>query len=157
MKKIIRTTTAKKVPMKQTVVMLALVLAIGIAGGMIGCQGAKTPQEPVKVTLLQTADLAESPGKVANTYIVELAPGATITEHYHPGRLFVYLVEGSLVTEEKGKPSATVKPGEFFTEWSSQEKAAYVQVHKNTSKKDSLKVLVVQVTEKGQPLLIPVK
>ena len=159
MKKIIRTNIAKKAPMKQTVVMLALVLAIGIAAGMMGCQAAKAKQEPVKLTELLKTDLAKLKIDVnaASIFTVELAPGAATPKHYHPGHEFVYVLEGSGTVETEGKPSVTVKPGMNFYLYSSPEKAEYVHWATNTSKKDPLTFLVVLVTEKGQPLLIPVK
>ena len=159
MKKAIQTTTAKKGHMKQTVVMLAVVLAVGIAAGMVGCQGSKARQEavkePVTLTVLFKTDLPG--GKEETVFLAEVAPGASTPRHYHPGQEFAYVLEGSGILEEEGKPPVTVKPGLSINNFSSPEKAAYVHWATNTSKKDPQKWLVVLVTEKGYPLLIPVK
>ena len=160
MKKIIRTSTAQKAPMKQTVVMLALVLAIGIAAGMIGCQGSKAKpeaaKEPFTLTELFKTDL---PGGLEETvFLVEVPPGGGIPKHYHPGQEYAYLLEGSGVLEAEGKPPVTLKAGLSINDFSPSPpaKPAYVHWVTNTSKKDPQRWLVVLVTEKGQPLLIPV-
>ena len=90
-------------------------------------------------------------------YIATIAPGAATPKHYHPGHEFVYVLEGSGILEEEGKPPLTLKPGVFFYLRSSSEKAEYVHAAKNTSTTDPLKILVVLITEKGQPLAVPVK
>ena len=156
MKKIIRTITAKKAPMKQTVVMLALVLAIGITAGMIGCGGEKTPQEPFTLTELFKADLPG--GLEENVFLVEVAPGGALPKHYHPGQEYAYLLEGSGVLYPEGKPPVTLKAGLSINDFSPSPpaKPAYAHSVTNTSKKDPQRWLVVLVTEKGQPLLIPV-
>jgi hypothetical protein len=58
---------------------------------------------------------------------------------------------------EKGKRPVAVKPGLSVSRYSPPEKAAYVHWATNTSKKDVQKWMVVLVTEKGQPFLIPAK
>lgn len=160
MNKIIQTTIRKEAPMTRTVVMVALALAIGIAVGVIGCQESKTqqaPVEPVKLTVLFKTDIPGMEGKEETIFLAEIAPGASTPKHYHPGQEFAYVLEGSGVLYEEGKPPVTVKPGLSINKYSSPEKAAYAHWATNTSKKDTQKWLVVLVTEKGHPLLIPVK
>jgi quercetin dioxygenase-like cupin family protein len=83
---------------------------------------------------------------------VELAPGAAGGKHYHPGNAFVYILEGSGVLEINGKPAVTQKAGSVFHEPPKQ-----VQDFRNASKTGPLKVLVMFVSEKGQPLSVPVE
>jgi quercetin dioxygenase-like cupin family protein len=140
--------------MKRTVVMLTLAVAVGITLGMVGSQVLNAQQEPVTRTVLLKTDME---GKDANMYIATVAPGAATPKHYHPGHEFAYVLEGAGVLEEEGKPPLTLKPGVFFYLRSSSEKAEYVHAAKNTSTTDLLKILVVLITEKGQPLAVPVK
>jgi quercetin dioxygenase-like cupin family protein len=153
--------TSKEAAMKRTFGILVLVLIIGIAAGLVGCQaGAKTEQEPVKLTVLsKTAELPGVPGKESTTFTVEVAPGKSTIKHYHPGHEWVYVAEGSGVVETDGMPSMNVKAGMGFFLYSDPPpaKPAYAHLATNTSKKDPLKFLVVLVADKGQPLLIPVK
>lgn len=143
--------------MKWNVVMLALVLAIGIAVGLVGCQGAKAPQEPLTIKELHKTDI-KGTGKELTVFTVEVAPGAAIPKHYHPGYEFAYVLEGSGFLEwEQGKPKLATKPGVYVNDYSSPEKAEYTHWGANTSKKDPQKWLLVLVTDKGQPPLIPVK
>jgi quercetin dioxygenase-like cupin family protein len=157
MQQIIPTTTRKTAPMKQTVVMLAVALALGIAVGMIGSQVLNAQQEPVTRTVLLKTDLAGIEGKEANMFLANIAPGAATPKHYHPGHEFAYVLEGSGILEEEGKAPVTLKPEVFFYLRSSSEKAEYVHAAKNTSATDPLKILAVLITEKGQPLAVPVK
>jgi quercetin dioxygenase-like cupin family protein len=143
--------------MKRTVVMLTLALAAGIALGMIGSQVLNAQQEPVKRTVLLKTDLAGIEGKEATMYLADIAPGAATPKHYHPGHEFAYVLEGSGVLEEDGKPPLTLKPGVSFYLRSSSEKAEYVHAAKNTSTTNPLKILALLITEKGQPLAVPVK
>ena len=113
--------------MKRTVVMVALALAIGIAVGMLGWQDAEAQQalaEPVKMTVLFKTDVPGMEGKEAIMFLAEVAPGASTSKHYHPGQEFAYVLEGSGVLYEKGKPPVTVKPGLSINNFSSPEKAA---------------------------------
>lgn len=43
---------------------------------------------------------------------VIIPPGARVPRHYHPGEEFVYVIEGSAVHVEDGKPDRTVEAGD---------------------------------------------
>jgi quercetin dioxygenase-like cupin family protein len=64
----------------------------------------------------------------------------------------VYVLQGAGVLEEEGKAPLSVKAGEVFS-------PPFKQVHnfKNASQTEPVKVLVVLVAPKGQPLAIPVQ
>ena len=136
--------------MRKTVVMLALTLVVGITVGVIGSQLLNAGQAPVKVAELVKTDLAGSPGKEGSIFLVDLAPGAAVGKHYHPGDAFGYILQGSMILEVAGKPPVTLKPGDSGH-------VAPKQVHddKNASKTARLKLLVFHVAEKGQPLAVP--
>jgi quercetin dioxygenase-like cupin family protein len=43
---------------------------------------------------------------------VVIPPGAMVPRHYHPGEEFVYVLEGSAVHVEEGKPDRVLEAGE---------------------------------------------
>jgi len=138
--------------MKRTAVMLAVTLAVGIALATLGSRSLNAQQEPLKRTMLLRTDLKGLEGKEGVVLLVELAPGEAAGKHYHPGNEVNYVLEGSGVLEIDGKPPITLQVG---TTHHIQPR----EVHdaRNTSATDPLKILVFWVTDKGQPLTIPVK
>ena len=138
--------------MKQTGVMLTLALAVAIALGLIGSQVLNAQQPPTKRTVLLKTDLPGIESKEFLVDQVEVAPGVAGVKHYHPGNVFVYILEGSGILEIEGKPAVTQKAGSMFHEPPKQ-----VQEFKNASKTEPLRLLVIFISEKGQPLSVPVK
>ena len=139
--------------MKRTAVMLAATLVVGIALAAIGSRSLYAQQMPFKRTmLLLTTDLKGLEGKEAVVVLAELAPGASAGKHYHPGNEVNYVLEGSGVLEIDGKPPITLQAGGTH-----HIQPREVHDARNTSATDPLKILVFWVTDKGQPLTIPVK
>ena len=71
-------------------------------------------QEPIRRTILQQKDLQGVPGREAIQYVADIAPGALVGKHTHPGPEFGYVVEGTLVLEQVGQPPVTVNAGDSF-------------------------------------------
>lgn len=138
--------------MKRTPVMLAATLVVGIALAAIGSRSLYAQHEPFKRTMLLKTDLKGLEGKEAVVLLAELAPGAAAGKHYHPGNEVNYVLEGSGVLEIDGKPAITLQVGT-----TSHIQPREVHDARNTSATDPLKILVFWVTDKGQPLTIPVK
>jgi quercetin dioxygenase-like cupin family protein len=83
--------------------------------------------------------------------IAEFEPGATVGRHTHPGEEAGYLLEGTLVFEQAGKPTVTLKAGETFF-------VPAGTVHDATNKGSSrARVLATYIVEKGKPLATPAK
>ena len=135
--------------MRLTTLILSLTLAVGIAVGAIGHHLLNAQPQPVKRTPLLKTDVAME-GREANILLVEMAPGATSGKHYHPADTFVYVLGGSITFEGDGMSPHTAKAGEVFHE-------APKMVHdaKNPSTTEPVKILVFQLTEKGQPVTVP--
>ena len=80
---------------------------------------------------------------------VVIPPNATVPRHYHPGEEFVYVIEGSAVHVEEGKPDLPMKAGD-----------AYVvppgAIHAPRAGPDGARAIVFRVHVKGQPERIPV-
>ncbi len=132
--------------------MFALTLMIGIALGVIGSQTVNAQQEPMKRTMLLKTPLAEIEGKEGMLVLVEFAPGAVTASHYHSGEELIYLLEGTVSMEVKGKPSVALKSGDTFH-------LAPKQVHrvKNLSATAPAKALTFTIAEKGRTDTVPVK
>ncbi len=142
--------------MKRIFVRLALVLAVGMGVGLIGCQGSTAEQEPAEEpitrTMLLKPDVTGIGGKEALVLEVEFAPGAVGGKHFHPGHEIVYMLEGSITLEVEGKPPATYKAGDTF-----DIPREVVHSGKNASTTDRAKALVIGLFEKGQPGTTPVQ
>ncbi len=136
--------------MKRMVVMLTLTLVVGIVVGIVGSQLLNAGQAQVRVTEMTKSDLAGVPGKEASAYLIEVAPGAAVGKHYHPGDAFGYVLEGSMILEVAGQPPVTLKRGAMGH-------VGPRQVHddKNASRTSRLRLLVFHLADKGQPLAVP--
>lgn len=102
---------------------------------------------PQAATLLKT-DVAGVEGKEWNVITVELAPGVVDARHSYPGVQLVYVLEGAGFLQVDGKPPVALNPGVAAAFGPKQP-----HVLMNTSKTQTLKVLVVLLREKGQPRL----
>lgn len=127
--------------------LLILTLAVGIAVGMIGNHVLSAQQAPLKVTELLKADLVGMEGKEVIVQLVEFAPRGATGKHTHPGHEANYILEGSLILEMEGHPPMMRKAGE-----ASYIPAKLVHEGKNASMTDPVKVAVVRIHEKGQPV-----
>ena len=139
--------------MRRTVVMLVLTAFMGMMVGVVGTQVLSAQQAAVKRTPLLKGELTGIAGKEVTMFTAEVPPGARTGKHYHPGDEFIFVLEGTGVLEEQGKPPITMKPGMALHYASPAEKAAYIHEAKNTSDTAPLKLLAVLITDKGQPIV----
>ena len=109
MNQILQTTTRKAASMKQTVVMLAVALAMGIALGMIGSQVLNAQQAPLTtvkgVTAKTIASLEIGPqipelqGRYLRARMVTIEPGGHGRLHSHKDRpAILYILRGTLTS-----------------------------------------------------------
>ena len=133
--------------MKQTHIMIPVVLVVGMVVGWFGHQRLSAQQAPVTRTVLLRTDVAGVEGKEAVIVVAEIAPGATTGKHWHAGQEFAYVLEGSLRLVAEGKPAVTLTPGGVI-----QQPSRQVHEGRNTSATAPVKVLAFYVAEKGQPL-----
>jgi quercetin dioxygenase-like cupin family protein len=99
------------------------------------------------VTRLMTKDLPDVPGKEGMIETVDFAPGEVSQPHRHNADVFVYVLEGSIVTQLKGGSPQTVHAGGVFYE-------SPTDVHivsRNASETQPAKLLVFYVKAKGAP------
>ncbi len=127
MKQILRTTTRKAASMKQTVVMLAVALAVGIALGMIGSQVLNAQQAPpttVKgVTAKAIASLEIGPqipelqGRYLRVRMVTIEPGGHGQLHSHKDRpAILYILRGTLTSCSPDGKCEELREGQAMAE-----------------------------------------
>jgi len=100
-----------------------------------------------KPTTLMTKDLPDVPGKAGVIQTVDFAPGEVSQPHRHNADVFVYVLEGSIITQVKGSSPQTLSPGEVFYE-------SPTDIHtvtRNASDTQPAKILVFYVKAKGAP------
>lgn len=129
--------------MKNTV---AWVLSLSLSGGTLVAQDAT-------IKLLLSKDVAGSPGKELSMITVEYQPGGSDPVHAHHAQTMVYVLEGSIVMQVKGKAPVTLVPGQTFYE----EPGDVHTVARNASQTAPAKFLVFFVKDKGAPILVPTK
>ena len=101
---------------------------------------------------LLTKVLPDISGKEALIEIVVLSPGEAVPAHRHNADVFVYVLEGSIVTQVEGQKSQTVHAGETFSE-------SPEDVHiasRNPSATQPARLLVFFVKKIGAPATVAV-
>ena len=98
-------------------------------------------------TTLMTKELPDFPGKEGMVELVEFAPGEVSQPHRHNADVFVYVLEGSVVTQLKGEAPRTVNAGGVFYESPTD----VHNVSRNASATQPAKLLVFYVKVKGAP------
>jgi quercetin dioxygenase-like cupin family protein len=126
---------------KTSIIVVTLTLT-AIAAGVAG-------QQPLfKRTVLQQADLSV-PGREAVTAVAELQPGGAPGRHTHPGEEVGYVLEGTILLEQEGKPSVTLNAGQAFL-------IPAGTIHNATGKgSGAARILATYIVEKGKPLATP--
>ena len=114
---------------------------------------ASTPAEAADVKELFAIDLADYAGKEGRMLEVSYPPGAQDIVHRHDAHAFVYVLEGQIIMQLKGKPPVTLKAGQTFYE-------GPIDVHvvgRNASNTEPARFVVVLLKAKGAPILTPAK
>lgn len=136
------------------------ILLVGFFGGVLGMtsleaqepEQAETREEYVataKLNLVLQDDLKALPGTEARILEVEF-PAAWVGErHYHTGDVFVYVLQGEFVVDVEGQGRLRFGPGEVY-----HEALNTVIQARNPSTEVPTKVILLQVGEKGEPLMI---
>jgi quercetin dioxygenase-like cupin family protein len=127
-------------------VRVAAVIAITF---LLAGAGAGAQQGGFTRTILQQVDLS-APGREVVTVVAEFAPGASTGWHTHAGEEVPYVLEGSVLLQQDGKPDMMLTAGKAFV-------VPAMTVHNATNKGTTPARLVVSyVVEKGKPLASPV-
>lgn len=141
--------------MKRIYLLIGIALAASALLGFLGNRMV-SGQEPLKSgTVLQRTELTSAKGNEAILVLREVPAGGESGKHTQSGNEIVYVLDGSLILEVQGKPSATLKAGEAFT-------TAAGEVHnvKNASTTVPAKALAFYIAKKGarlEDLAVPAK
>jgi quercetin dioxygenase-like cupin family protein len=111
------------------------------------------PAQTAEVKELFAVDLPDYPGKEGRMIEVSYLPGDRDMVHRHDADAFVYVLEGEIEMQLKGKPAVTLKAGETFYEGP---KDVHV-VGRNTSSTKPARFVVVLLKAKGAPVLTPME
>ena len=122
-----------------------LALSLSLAGGTLVAQ-----KDAVRTLL--SKDLAGVPGKEVAMITVQYSPGESSPAHTHDAQAMVYVLEGSIVMQAKGKAPVTLVPGQTWYEGPDDVHL----VSRNASDSAPAKYLVFMVKAKGAPILTPV-
>ena len=124
----------------------ALILSLSLAGGTLVARNDS-------VRSLVSKDLEGVPGKELSMITVAYSPGESSPAHTHHAQALVYVLEGSIVMQVKGKAPVTLAQGQT---WYEGPEDVHL-VSRNASDSVPAKYLVFIVKEKGAPILTPVK
>jgi len=109
----------------------------------------RAQQAGFKRTVIQQGDLS-IPGREVVTAIAEFQGKATVGRHTHPGEEVGYVLEGTILLEQEGKPAVTLSAGKTFL-------IPPNTVHNATNTGSSVaRVLANYIVEKGKPVATPV-
>ena len=114
---------------------------------------AAVPAGAADVKELFATDLADYPGKEGRMIEVSYPPGARDMVHRHDAHAFVYVLEGKIIMQLKGKPTVTLGAGQTFYEGPTD---VHV-VGRNASDTEPARFVVVLLKAKGAPVLTPVQ
>lgn len=135
----------------RTLISFALVFSLGVLAGVVGRQAVSSDKSAISRTPLIEAELPEYPGKEARMYTVQIKPGAMTPRHRHPGHYLTYILAGSGLLQEDGKPDIELRPGVSYYFHSADDKPPTWHTVWNTSKDETLVSLSVLIIDKGRP------
>jgi quercetin dioxygenase-like cupin family protein len=75
---------------------------------------------------------------------VVIPPNGQVARHYHPGEEFLYLIEGTAIHVEEGKPDLPLKAGDSYT-------IPPRAIHAPRGGPDGARAIVFRVHVAGQP------
>ena len=102
------------------------------------------PAMQMKFEDLMTEKLAGVENTEVVVSITTVPPHTTLPKHWHPGEEFAYVLEGSFVLMQDGKPEVRFEKGDTG-------KVPLKQVHTIRTEEQSATVLIFRVHEQGQP------
>jgi quercetin dioxygenase-like cupin family protein len=121
-------------------------LGVRIGADLGGAMSGEELAPGLRRTVLQREDLSAAGREVVQAR-VEVAPGAALVKHTHPGEEVIYVLEGLLEFYVEGQPMRTYHAGGALTV-----PAGVVHGVRNVGADDGVE-LSTYVVEKSEPLL----
>ena len=94
---------------------LAAVAAI-TALSFMGMQSVSAQAGETVIKGLLSQPLPDIDGKVAKIVLFDVAPDWTIANHFHPGHIFIYMLEGTITISAEGQEPRTLGVGDVVYE-----------------------------------------
>jgi quercetin dioxygenase-like cupin family protein len=133
--------------------MVKQALKWSVMAGAILIMAQATVSAEDKVSVLMKQNLADMAGKLATVLTVDYAPGAVSDSHVHPGSVFAYVLERSVVSQVGDEKPLTYTKGQS---WYEHPKNPHL-VSKNASHTESAKLLVFLLSQEGESIKTPIK
>ncbi len=130
---------------RKSIALFATAAALSLAGAL----GAAAQESKQTITMLLNMPLAGIDGKEANVVLFDVESDWNIASHFHPGHIFVYVLEGSIKIEVDGQPEQILAAGEVVYEIPNLNMVA-----SNISSAEGAKILIFQVGDIGEPLTV---
>lgn len=121
-------------------------LLLAAAGGVCAQPAGVSPER------LFTFEDAGIPGKEFRLLRTTYAPSAENAKHYHTSHVVFYVLAGSGVWQEEGKPAISLKPGDSL-----HVRPGTVHWHRNASASEKLLFLEFVIVDKGQRSTVPMR
>lgn len=84
---------------------------------------------------------------------LEYQPDGKTESHYHNGPVFVYVLQGAIVSQVEGQPEAVYSADQSFYE---APKGVHA-VSRNASQTERARALVIFLNSGDEPLTVPIK
>lgn len=130
---------------------LVLVAAMA-AFSLIGTQSSTAQDAEPVITGLMNMPLSDIAGKDSNVVLFEVGPGWEIANHFHPGHIFIYVLEGSIKVEVDGMEAQIIGAGEVAYEAPDMNMVA-----SNVSSTEGARFVVFTVGDIGEPVTVYVE
>ena len=121
--------------------------ALAISGHQAAAQTEIMPK--VESSMLFNGPLDGVPGMNVRIKRFAVPPGFVGKKHFHPGQVFVYVLEGAMSLDMGGGAPLILKAGDLF-----QEPPGGVMQGKNMSADDWAKFVVFQIGDEGKPMMV---
>lgn len=128
---------------------LLALCTLSFLAGTFSDRGASAQGFPTARTLF-AQELADIEGYEGQIIEVSLQPGARLGGHRHSGHMFVYVVEGEIVSQLEGGEKVSYGPGDFWYEHPMMLHADFF----NPSETEPAKAVIFSVVETGKPQTI---
>ena len=104
----------------------------------------------MEIENIMTSPLESAEGKEVIVSKLVVPPNTTFPKHWHPGEEFIYVLEGTAIVWQEGKPETQLNEGDIF-------KVSLKQIHTAKTGEVGATVLVFRVHETGQPVRVNVE
>ncbi len=130
------------------------VLAGTVAAGMATSQGLSAQEQQKQVpkaiiTPMLKSALAGMEGKEVSIVHISAPPGFETPKHFHPGSVFLYVLEGAITMTMEGDAPIKLGPGDVF-----KEEPGHTMVGQNLSTTHGAEIVVFQIGDKGKPFTV---